>query len=271
MNELQREEVDLLKIFIDFCEKHELKYYLVCGSALGAVKYKGFIPWDDDIDVGMPRDDYEILLTKMQKELPENLFLQNYRTDRFFPHVYSKLRNTKTTFIEKNVAHLKINHGIYIDIFPLDGYPVNRKEKEFFELKKKVLNWMHYCALNNKSSRKVALRDWFFRLFGYHKRTSKALARLDALISSYNTDNSEIWCNHGNWQGELEYAPKIQYGDGIEAEFEGIKVIIPEHYDEYLTQKYGDWRSDPPADKQRTHHSVEVCDIKKSYLEYVRK
>lgn len=268
MNELQQKEVELLKVFVGLCEKHGLKYYLVCGSALGAVKYKGFIPWDDDIDVGMPREDYERFLTKAG-ELPKHLFLQNYRTDRFFPHVYSKLRDSNTTLIEKNMAHLKINHGIYIDIFPLDSYP--EKDIKSFERKKKILNWMHYCALNNKNSKKVAIRDWGFRLLGFHKRTQKVLARLDALISVGNKDKTDIWCNHGNWQGKLEYAPKAQYGEGTEAEFEGVKVIIPQRYDEYLTQKYGDWRSDLPADKQKTHHSVVICDTKKSYLEYVDK
>ena len=270
MTELQERELELLKIFVDYCYAHDLRYYLVCGSALGAVKYGGFIPWDDDIDVGMPRQDYERFIADAQAELPRNVFVQNYRTDKSFPHVFTKLRNTDTTMIEENVAHLDINHGIYIDVFPLDGYPTKKSEIKSLRRKKKILNWMHYCALNNKKSKKVKLRDGFFRALGYHKITYKTLARLDALISRYGTDCSDIWCNHGNWQGEREYAPKSQYGKGIEASFEGIKVIIPEEYDAYLTQKYGDWRSDPPKDKQKTHHLVKVIDAGVSYKNYIK-
>lgn len=269
MNELQQQEYELLKIFVELCGRYDLRYFLVCGSALGAVKYKGFIPWDDDIDVGMPRADYEVFLSKAQEELPENLFLQNYRTDKYFPHVYTKLRNSDTTLIESNMSHLKINHGIYIDIFPLDGVPESSKEVKKLKLKKKVLSWFHYCALNNKGNWKVTFRNCILRFFRFHKRTQNALYRLDKVISKYDTENSEIWCNHGNWQGDLEYAPKWQYGCGVEAEFEDLKVTVPEHYDDYLTQKYGNWRADPPTDKQRSHHSILTFDVNNSYKEYL--
>ena len=269
MTALQQKELELLKIFIDICKNLNLRYYLVCGSALGAVKYKGFIPWDDDIDVGMPREDYEIFLNNAQGLLPDAIFLQNYRTDKAFPHVFSKLRNSNTTLIESNVAHLKINHGISIDIFPIDGYPKCAKDEKELKKKKKILNWQHYCSLNNKGNLKITLRNCFFRLLGFHKHTYKALARLDALISKYSTDASEIWCNHGNWQGEREYAPRWHYGKGTIAEFEGLEVIIPESYDAYLTQKYGDWRRDPPKEKSKSHHRYKVLDTKKPYWEYL--
>ena len=269
MTELQQQETALLKQFVELCNTLQLRYYLVCGSALGAVKYKGFIPWDDDVDVGMPRRDYETFLDKAPALLPDHLFLQNYRTDPAFPHVFSKLRNSRTTLIEADMAHLKMNHGIYIDIFPLDGYPKDRRSITALRYKKKVLNWMHYCALNNDGGWKVSLRNRLFRLFGFHKHTDRTLRRLDALIARYDTEQSDIWCNHGNWQGEREYADRRQYGDGTVAEFEGLSVMVPEQYDAYLTQKYGDWRSDPPADKQRSHHVVAVLDTNKAYTEYI--
>ena len=209
MTELQEKEFELLKLFILVCSSLKLRYYLVCGSALGAVKYKGFIPWDDDIDVGMPREDYEVFVSKAQELLPENVFLQNYRTDKSFPHVFTKLRNSDTTLIEENMAHLNMNHGIFIDVFPLDGYPKNKQDARKLKWKKKILNWLQYCALKNTGTLKIVLRNRFFRLLGYHKRTHKTLARLDALISKYKTEDSNIWCNHGNWQGELEYAPRF--------------------------------------------------------------
>ena len=272
MNELQEKEFELLKLFIDLCEKLELKYYLVCGTALGAVKYKGFIPWDDDIDVGMPREDYEIFLSKAQSMLPKNIFLQNYRTEKAFPHIFSKLRNSSTTLIESNLVNLDINHGIYIDIFPIDGYPINSASKLILRYRKKFLSWQFYCALDDKTQPfKVRFRNKIFRFFGFHKRTDKALHRLERLISKYSTEDSEIWCNHGNWQGELEYAPKWHYANGTTAEFEGLRVTVPENFDAYLTQKYGDWRNDPPEDKQKSHHIFEVCDASRPYKEYLKR
>lgn len=269
MTELQQKEFELLEIFVGICESHCLCYYLVCGSALGAVKYQGFIPWDDDIDVAMPREDYERFLVTAPSVLPEWVFLQNYRTDPAYPHVASKLRNSLTAFIETGMAHLPMNHGIYIDVFPLDGYPEGKLEGLFFELKKKILTWKQYCVLEGTPGLKVGIRNRIFRAFGYHRRTADTLAKLEKLITKYPAKNAKIWCNHANWQGRLEYADRRQYGQGARSLFEGLTVNIPEDIDGYLTQKYGDWRTDLPTEQQKSHHSHTICDVKKSYEEYM--
>ncbi len=268
MNDLQKKQFELLKVFVDICDKLSLNYFLVCGSALGAVKYNGFIPWDDDIDVALVRKDYEIFLEKAPSMLKENLFLQNYRSDREFPHVFSKLRDSSTTFIEKGVEHLNINHGVYIDVFPLDGYPLSKKEQKKFDRKKKLATWKQYCTLGDGGNKKIRFRNRIFRILGYHKRTHKTLKKLEQLISSYPTQSADIWCNHGNWQGKKEYAKRWQYGKGTKAVFEGLCVTVPENYDAYLTQKYGDWRSDLSEDKKYGHHHTIVCDITKPYTHY---
>ena len=268
MTELQKKTLDLLIPVIGICQKLELNYYLVCGSALGAVKYGGFIPWDDDMDVGLPRPDYQRFVQEAPAMLPEGYFLQNYRTDPAFPHVFSKLRDSNTTLIEHGVAHLDMNHGICIDIFPLDGYPSGKWPQKVFNLRKKLYSWMQYCALAKGPDKKVEFRNSIFRLMGYHKRTAKTLEKMERLYMRYSTETSEIWCNHGNWQRELEYAPRWHYGAGTEMTFEGLTVRVPEAYDAYLTQKYGDWRSDPPKEKQASHHSYLVCDVNRPYTEY---
>lgn len=271
LNELQKTELDLLIPVVEICRKLDLTYYLVCGSVLGAAKYQGFIPWDDDMDVGLPRPDYERFLQAAPALLPEGYFLQNYRTDPAFPHVFSKLRDSNTTLIEHSLAHLDMNHGVCIDIFPLDGYPARKWEQKVFELRKKVYSWMQYCALGRGPDPKVEFRNRIFRLLGYHKRTAKTLAKMDRLYSRYATEGSEVWCNHGNWQGKLEYAPRWHYGVGTELIFEGLAVQVPENYDAYLTQKYGDWRSDPPPEKQASHHSYKVCDVHRPYTDYQKR
>ena len=126
MHSLQQVELKMLQMVDDICRELHIKYYLVCGSALGAVKYSGFIPWDDDLDIGLLRPDYEIFVREAKRLLPDNYFLQNYRTDPAFPQVFSKIRDSRTTFIEKSAAGLAIHHGVYIDVFPLDGYPERR-------------------------------------------------------------------------------------------------------------------------------------------------
>ena len=268
MNELQKKTFEMLQIFVDICEKWNIPYYLVCGSALGAVKYGGFIPWDDDIDVGLLREDYQRFLEVAPQELPEWCFLQNYKTDRYFVHTFSKLRNSNTAFIEEGSAELPINHGIFLDIFPLDGYPSGRAAQVFFKNRVRWNNWIRFSLLEETQDRKVRIRSSILRFFGFHNRMYQAQVRLEKLYRSYPPEQSALWCNHGNWQGKRELAPREQYGKGAWATFEGLRVRIPENYDAYLTQKYGDWRSDPPVELQKSHHINTVIDTERSYMEY---
>ena len=266
MNEVQNVSFDLFKNFISICEKLNLKWFMINGSALGAVKYGGFIPWDDDIDVGLLRKDYEIFLNKAQDLLPKDIFLQNYRTDSLFPFSYSKLRNSNTTFIEEGVKNLKINHGIYIDIFPLDSYPENANMQAVIAKKKRRIFRKIFCVINDKSKLKVRFRNSIFKLLGYGKRTAKSIKQLEDMVTVFG--ETPLICNHGDRMKGKQILRKEVYGSGTEAYFEGIKVIVPEKIDEYLTHKYGDWRSDPPDIEQKSHHIANVIDINKSYTEF---
>lgn len=269
MTDLQKKEFEILKYFINICEKLNLTYYLVCGSALGAVKYQGFIPWDDDIDVAMPREDYEVFCNSAQQYLPDNIFVQTYRTDFEFPQIFCKLRNSDTTYIEEAALKLNINHGIFIDVFPLDGYPKKKISMCLFEIKKRLYQSVLLSAYEIKRSGKSRMLYTIYRFLGITKNKSGVAYHYEKMIRKYKWENSSLIANHGNWQGKLEYAPKEQYGNGVLAEFEGRKVRIPEKYDEYLTQKYGDWRADLPIDEQQGHHYYTICDVNKSYIQYM--
>ena len=270
MNELQKTELEILRAFIGVCDRLKLRYYLVCGSALGAAKYGGFIPWDDDIDVAMPREDYRVFVDKAQALLPEYYFLQTYRTDPGYPQFFAKIRDSRTTFIEKSMRYRRMNHGVYIDVFPLDGYPDRADEIKRLERKKRRYKRQMDCANAFPKKQKLTTRMFFIteRMLGYHRRTQITAKKLEDLISAYPTEDSALWCNHGNWQGVKEYAPREQYGEGREARFEELNVIIPEQYDAYLTQKYGDWRADLPENEKAGHHYTAVCDLKRPYTEY---
>lgn len=162
-----------------------------------------------------------------------------------------------------------MNHGIYIDVFPLDGHPRSKGGKIKFELQNKVLSWKQFCFVKDNSKRRTRIRNFIFRLMGYHRKTAKVMRQKEELYKKFPLEQSIYWCNYGNWQKQLEYAHHTQYGKGTSAIFEGISVVIPEKYDEYLTQKYGDWRSDPPDEKKKTHHIVAIYDVERSYLEYL--
>lgn len=270
MNDLQQKEFNLLKIFIKICEQLGLRYYLVCGTALGAVKYGGFIPWDDDVDIALCRNDYKVFCEKAQQLLPEGIFLQTYETDRRYPCVFAKLRDSNTTYIEKTYKNISMNHGVYIDIFPLDGCPEDMNLQKRLERKKLFYKLLISSVYESNCSFKVKVLRRVFRILGVHKRTHRILCKFEKMISSYPTENSAFWCNYGNWQGRLEYAPKEQYGEGTLMNFEGISVSVPERYDEYLTQKYGDWKADPPEDDQVGHHYFSIMDLNNSYTQYMK-
>lgn len=268
MNELQQTEFEILKHFDRICTQLELPYFLVCGSALGAVKYGGFIPWDDDIDVAMYREDYAVFLEKAPGLLPGHLFLQNYRSEPAFPQIYSKLRNSNTTYIENSAAALPINHGVFIDIFPLDGYPNSPIQQKCLEFRKRVYCSMLLSAYEIPRKGFSELLYRLFRLLQIHRHTDKIVQRFEQLISAYPVAESNLICNHGNWQGKLEYAPAWHYGKQAAGIFEGLPVPVPEHYHAYLTQKYGDYTQDLPEEERVGHHYYTVCDCKRSYNSY---
>ena len=269
MTELQQREFDILKIFIEICDKLKLKYFLVCGSALGAVKYEGFIPWDDDVDVALLRPDYELFLKEAPKLLPENIFLQNYKTDKKFPAIYSKLRNSDTTYIETSSAKLPINHGIYIDVFPLDGYPEEKIKQSIFEIKKTI-----YKRLLSVAYQPDRAWKWLFiapfRLFCINKFSNTIAKSYEKMISKYSVYDTKLLCNHGNWQGKLDYTAVEYFGDGSAGVFEGLSVCLPYNYHDYLMRKYGSYNNELPKSQQVGHHYYIKMDCNKSYKEYVK-
>lgn len=271
MTDLQKVEREMLCTFIAICEQLQLTYYLVCGSALGAMYYQGFIPWDDDLDVALPRSDYQRFCREAPALLPDHYFLQTYQTDPAFPAIYAKMRDSRTTFIETAAAHLPIHHGVYLDVFPLDGYPTERRQIRRLERHKKWLKLQLSSAYPTSSAQKFVTRCALrvFRMLGVDKRTDRVAERLEKRISQWDLDSSPLWCNHGNWQGKLEYAPREQYGQGREVEFEGLTVRVPSLAEEYLTQKYGNWQRDLPVEQQISHHHCLVCDTKKPYTNYI--
>lgn len=265
LTDLQKRELELLKQFDAVCEKLQLRYFLVCGSALGAVKYQGFIPWDDDVDVALFREDYEIFLARAPELLPPEVFLQNTYTDPQVPFIYSKLRNSNTTFVERSCANLSMHHGIYMDVFPLDGYPSDPLARILLEMRKKYYTYLLYTPLDIPRRPYAKVLN---ALLGRRHSVSEVARKYSRMISRYPVSGSALICNHGNWQGRREYAAREQYADGTPTSFEGLKVYVPRQYDAYLTQKYGNWRADIPDAQKVGHHTCLICDPDRPYTDY---
>ncbi len=264
-------QIEMLKHFIEICEKENLQYFLIGGTALGAVRHKGFIPWDDDIDVGLPRKYYEKFINVAQKYLPEYYFIQNIYTDPDYPNNFSKMRYSGSTFIEKSCQNIKMNHGIYIDIFPLDGYTdINNLQKKF-ELKKKLLT-IRINQVFDLELKKISLRNKLisFLLRIVYPDYRVAVKKREQLYKTYKYEDCEYVANHGGAWGQKEIMLKSCFGKGTMGEFEGMKVMIPEKYDQYLKNVYGDYMTLPPVEKRIGHHYCTVIDFEKPYTEYVK-
>ena len=130
LENMHKIQLNMLIEFDKICRRNNIKYILDAGTLLGAVRHKGFIPWDDDIDVRMLRDDYEKFCVVANKELPETMFFQNYKNDKGYPWMYSKIRMKGTKAVRIGQDRLNMEEGIYMDIFPCDGVPDDNKKKK---------------------------------------------------------------------------------------------------------------------------------------------
>lgn len=261
MNKLQCVQLDILKEFIKVCQSLDLKYYLICGSTLGSVKYKGFIPWDDDVDVALPRKDYDIFVEKAQALLPDYYFLQNYKTDKYYHHFCSKIRDSRTAYIERNQKNLNIHHGVFIDVIPLDILPDDKN----FKIKYRFFRICQLIHLQSPEKYKNVIK-FILKPFVRIRPVYRCFEHY--LRKNCSTDNVQ-YCNFHNAKNNWLYMDFSYYGQGNTAKFEGLDVIIPEKYDEYLTAYYGDWRADLPSEQQEGHHYAEVIDLERPYTDYI--
>ena len=152
MDEINIIQLKIYEEFVNVCKILKLKYYLIHGSLLGAIRYRGFFPYDDDIDVAMPRKDYDTFISEGQKYLSPNLFIQSNRTERDYPLVFAKIRNNDTTFIQPILNKLDINKGIYIDVFPIDNYPNDDKIIKKLKVKERLYKLRLSSMLNTNNS-----------------------------------------------------------------------------------------------------------------------
>ena len=267
LDRLRAIEFDIFKEFISICQRLGLRYYIIGGTLLGAVRHKGFIPWDDDIDIGMLRCDYEVFLKEAPELLPDNLFLQVHESDSAYTNGYAKIRNSNTAFIQRYYETVKMHHGIFIDIFPLDDYSMEDHRK--FQFQKFALNeriLMDVVPTGDRPLKGKLVRPYAKLRY---PTIEAAYATREKLFHS-KTQQPYIANHCGAW-GEKEIIPAEWYAEGTILEFEGLQVMAPKEYDKWLTQVYGDYMQLPPEEKRVTHHDTVVIDTENSYLNYMNR
>lgn len=268
LSELQQKLLQNLQWFHTFCEQHHLHYYMLGGTMLGAVRHRGFIPWDDDVDVGMPTQDYVRLIKLLQNPISHYVLESPANPGEGFWYPFAKLYDTSTTLIENTATQIK--RGIYIDIFPLEGLGNTLKETQ---QNYRSLKW----KLNLLLARTTGIRQdrkWYKNLFVYVSRllpnwlvdNKKLYAQIYASTTQADFDSRTYGGNPcGAWRLK-EIMKRNIYGKPTLYPFENIQVFGVEKPDVYLTNIYGNWRQLPPLEKQKTHHDFLKLDLKKSYI-----
>lgn len=269
MKKIWAVELDLLDEFQRVCEKCNLKWWIEGGTLLGAVRHKGYIPWDDDIDVVMLRDDYDKLMKVGSSEFQFPYFFQSVFTDYDYYRGHVQLRNSLTTAVLPSECMREFNQGIFIDIFPLDALPDD--ETEYEELRKQSIrmranlkryhhfpmlkrrnifaNWIEQMRIDKEIDEKSF--EAYYRLYeDMFRRKKISDCNRVSLISAYSTDFN---------------VDKHLFDETIYLDFENLRVPAPKNYDQYLKAEFGDDYMTPI--KAPSLHGSVIFDTEHSYLE----
>ncbi|MCQ2800506.1 MAG: LicD family protein [Bacilli bacterium] len=278
MNPLQQKQLDVLKAFIRVCDKHNLEYFLVYGTALGAIRHKGFIPWDDDIDVGMPRKDYEKYIQLQSEYEGTPYFIQTYKSDPCYIYSYAKLRDSSTTFLENAFKNHRINHGVFIDIFPIDGMSREVGDREKIGKKNKFVWRQVYFSYLGALRRKVHKRTFFkdiglnivaglFYVFDIAHYRNK---RVDKFAKRIPLEEAKMAGIMFGFTWRINCMDADIFRETIKVPFEDIEVKVPKQYDKYLTNLYKDYMKFPPIEQQVGHHYNSGVSLDQGYEDYLK-
>lgn len=261
MTQLRQVQLCQLDIALEvkrICEKHGLRYFLLAGSALGAIRHKGFIPWDDDMDVGMFREDYEKFAGLCKSELDSAYFYQDWNVDPGYALPFAKLRIRGTRYTEKAAQKSKAMDGIYIDIFPLDAAPSTEKGEQkaarsYYFWFRLLLAKKGYLPASGGVKKFVYI---LLKCFGCLFPVSFVKNRITGIMTG-QAGSAEYLANYGGsygyWKERLEanWFSEMKY-----VNFEGYQMPVPAKYHEYLTHLYGDYMTPPPVGKRGNRHGI---------------
>jgi lipopolysaccharide cholinephosphotransferase len=253
-------QVEILNEIVRMCEKHSLEYCLIGGTLLGAIRHKGFIPWDDDLDIAMPRDSYERFIKLCESELNSKYHLDIYETNPNYWLPFAKIRKKNTAYVENALAKRKdIPHGIWVDIFPLDNAKHQNSFLQFIQAKLvKILRG--YISLKQGYT---APTDSLKRFLGFNLlrffSIKNAFTIQKKLMTLWNNQNTQYFVNLASlYDYRIETIPKSKFFPAVKVEFEGKYYNAPRDWDYILTRVYGDYMQLPPEAKRVNHKPVRI-------------
>ena len=260
IDKVQSNQLYILKEFAKFCDKHEIDYTLDYGTMLGAVREKGFIPWDDDVDVAMLRSDYDRFLELAGNNLNSELFIQNYNSDPGFIHAFSRIRLNGSLALQEDWKNLDCHHGIFIDIFPYDTIPTDKRKRIEHQ-------YLIHIIQEAKLYRVKMLGEAEFDKSKTLQESPLSLLTLERLniyhtqiITKYNngfTANDDVTHMTQGFKSYLEFQRTVdEHRDTKTIKFEDDTYPIPKAFDKLLSNVYNDYMSYPPKEDRAPHHGV---------------
>ena len=262
IREIQQMELGIMEYIHEVCQKIGVKYFLAYGSLIGAVRHKGFIPWDDDMDICMLREDYEKLQDYLIANPDERYEVMSYKNNLNYVYPFMKVQDNQTYLLEEDVR-IDSNMGIYVDIFPVDGYEDDSvfKDKMTRLIKKRQLSCYTFKGITNTKSLLNSLIRYISVIVFYFTNTNKYIGGIDELAKSRKVDDYELVdyliykdMHKPVWKREwLEQT--------IMGVFEGKEFMIPKNYHEILTSDYGDYMQLPPVELRFSHHDFQLWKI----------
>lgn len=267
---VQKELMPILHEVKRVCDKNSIPYFLCAGSALGAVRHQGFIPWDDDIDVGMLRKDYIKFMEVAGRELKEGFLLidANDTPDYYVGH--AKVFKNNTALVNRETSHLRIHHGFYLDIFPFDTIPdePEKQDRMYAEVNKiklmfvRMKKWNRYFG-RNPFKRFIVNKDYYLLKRRSGRRVFK---KMNKTLTKYLYSDYEMTADlFAPYNKKLFYRMKDIYPVKM-LKFEDDFYPVPGNTDKYLTVMYGDYMKLPPEDKRYVKHDIICFDTKNNYI-----
>ena len=261
LQELQKTMLEMLKLVDEICRENDIKYSLCSGTLLGAVRHKGFIPWDDDLDIRMTRNNYDKFIDVWNEKNPEGYSLQNKENTPNFPQSFTKIRKNDTTFIQFEWEKGAYNTGIFIDIFPLDRIPAGKLSKKLFYFR--CYKYLIYTREKLHSEEGMLIKTIVAVLMtlSSHNHRMKYRAKFVDKLRSIDADNS-LKCIGIEMPSMLktEFLPDIA-DEYVELEFEDGKFMCFKKWHEFLTAMFGDYMTLPPEEERHWQHHPLVLEF----------
>lgn len=263
---LRQIQMDMYREIRSICERHAISHVATGGSALGAVRHNGYIPWDDDLDIAMMREDYDRFLRCAREEIDPRYFVQNADTDPHYGNYFTKIRCNGTLFVQNSDKNDKSHHGIFIDVFPIDRLTDCVEERGKY---RRQLMVAYQLFLAKCSSGISGETDSAFGKIKHLIRASlhvlllpaskkKLFNKVDTLSQRYNKDNpgtlmvSIVYAMTGRCIEEEAIFPPVEHP------FEGDTILIPHDSDRYLSRIFGNYMELPPVEKRVNHRPIKL-------------